>query len=197
VGGIDALIGVIGQNAKYAAVAPQLIGPDGERQHSLREFPNLAILWYDLIGLSFVAPKSRRFGRWRMGYFDGSTARDVPQPMASCLLIRRAAIAQVGLFDERYPMFFNDVDWCKRIWDSGWTIRYTPDVRVRHIGGASTKLRRLRMIWMSHAAYFRYLRQYCSKPPWQWLAVWLSAPFLFAAALLRSLLWVVRGLFFQ
>lgn len=194
VGGIDALVATIEQDKTYAAVAPILIGPDGRRQRSLREFPDLATLWYDLLGLSFLAPRSRLFGRWRMGYFNGQTARDVPQPMASCLLIRRQTIADIGFFDELYPMFFNDVDWCKRAWDGGWKIRYTPDVRVRHIGGASTRRRKLRMIWMSHASYLRYLRQYCSKPLWRRLTIWLTAPFLFVAALLRSVWWGVRGL---
>lgn len=194
VGGIDAMVAVIEQDQRYAAVAPQLVGPDGKRQHSLREFPTLATLWFDLLGLSFLIPRSRLLGRWRMEYFDGQTARDIPQPMASCLLIRRQAIAQIGFFDERYPMFFNDVDWCKRVWDNGWRIRYTPDVRARHIGGASTRRRKVRMIWMSHASYFRYLRQYCSRPLWRRLAVWLSAPFLFLAAVLRSVVWGLRGI---
>jgi N-acetylglucosaminyl-diphospho-decaprenol L-rhamnosyltransferase len=188
-GGIDALVTVLEQDEKIAAVAPQLTAPDGRRQHSLREFPGLATLWYDLLGLSFVFARSRRFGRWRMGYFDGQTERDVPQPMASCLMIRRRVIAEIGLFDERYPMFFNDVDWCKRVWDRGWRIWYTPSVRVCHAGGASTRRRKVRMIWMSHAAYFRYLRQYCSKPLWRQLAVWTSAPFLLFAAFVRMAWW--------
>lgn len=192
VGGIDALTAVIGQDEKYAAVAPQLIGPDGVRQYSLRDFPGLTTLWYDLLGLAFLFPRSKRFGRWRMGDFDGQTERDVPQPMASCLLIRRSVISKIGLFDERYPMFFNDVDWCKRAWSNGWRIRYTPSVRVHHIGGASTKRRKIRMIWMSHAAYFRYLRQYCEGSFLRKIALWCSAPFLFFAAIVRSVWWGMR-----
>jgi len=194
IGGIEALVAVLERDSRYAAVAPLLAGPDGRRQQSVREFPDLATLWYDLLGLSFLFPHSERFGHWRMGYFDGESERDVAQPMASCLLIRRTVIAEIGLFDERYPMFFNDVDWCKRVWGRGWKIRYTSTVRVQHLGGASTRQRKIRMIWMSHAAYFRYLRQSCSDPVWRFLAVWLSAPFLFLAAALRTVWWGLRRL---
>ena len=79
-----------------------LVYPNGQRQLSLREFPALDTLWYDLLGLSFLLPRSKRFGRWRMGYFDGLSARTVDQPMASCLLVRREVFDAVGLFDEGY-----------------------------------------------------------------------------------------------
>jgi GT2 family glycosyltransferase len=189
VGGIDALVAFLEHDQQYAAVAPRLVGPDGRRQASLRELPGLDTLWYDLLGLSFLFPRSRVFGRWRMGYFDGLSPRDVQQPMASCLLIRRSAISAFGSFDERYPMFFNDVDWCKRVVDGGGKIRYIPEVAVRHVGGASTRQRKVRMIWMSHVAYYRYLEQYCSDPWPRRVGLWLSVPFLFTAAALRSVWW--------
>lgn len=186
---VDAMARELEEDEQRAAVAPMLIGPSGVRQHSLRELPGLDTLWYDLLGLAFLFPRLRRFGRWRMGYFDGRTAVDVQQPMASCLLIRRRAMSELGLFDERFPMFFNDVDWCRRAHEAGWTIRYVPEVRARHVGGASTRQRKIKMIWMSHAAYYRYLRQYNCKSGWRRMALWLTAPFLWGAAILRTIWW--------
>jgi hypothetical protein len=189
IGGIDAMVRLLEERPGYAAVAPMLTGGDGRCQHSLRELPALDTLWFDLLGLSFLFPRSRRFGRWRMGYFDGKTPRDVEQPMASCLLIRREAIAALGFFDERFPMFFNDVDWCKRARDARWKILYTPEVVARHKGGSSTRTRKIRMIWMSHFAYFRYLRLYASHGPLRTLALWATAPFLILAAVVRTIFW--------
>lgn len=186
IGGIDALIDVLAAHPEAAAVAPMLVYPGGRRQPSLREFPALDILWYDLLGLSFLFPKSRTFGRWRMGYFDGLSARAVDQPMASCLLVKREVFEKVGVFDEAYPMFFNDVDWCKRVKDAGLSIWYTPDIRVGHIGGATVKKYRASMIWMSHAAYFLYLRRLYADNPLKIALTFLSGPPLFFAALLRS-----------
>jgi GT2 family glycosyltransferase len=192
VSGADALAAVMDSDERLAAVAPMLVDPSGKRQQSLREFPGFDTLWYDLLGLSYIFPRSPRFGRWRMGYFDGKSERDVPQPMASCLMIRRSVLAEIGFFDERYPMFFNDVDWCKRVHDRNWRIRYTPDVQARHIGGASTRQRKLRMIWMSHTAYLQYLRHYHASTIGRRLALYLSAPVLYFAAALRSIWWGFR-----
>jgi len=189
VSGIDTLVRLLDDHHQHAAVAPMLVGENGRRQASLRELPGLDTLWFDLLGLSYLFPRSRRFGRWRMGYFDGKTERDVEQPMASCLLIRREAIAAIGLFNERFPMFFNDVDWCRRARDARWKILYTPDVVARHKGGSSTRTRKIRMIWMSHFAYFRYLRLYASPGPLRTLALWATAPFLILAAVLRTVFW--------
>lgn len=194
VGGIDALVRELAQHPDCAAIAPKLVLPDGRRQASLRELPGFDTLWYDLLGLSFLFPKSRRFGRWRMRWFDGAGACRVPQPMASCLLIRRAAIAEIGLFDERYPMFFNDVDWCRRAADKNWGIWYTPEIAARHSGGASTRRARTKMIWMSHTAYLRYLNQYHTGSLWRKTLLALSIVPVYLAAALRTIWWRVRSL---
>ncbi len=191
VDGVDEMRRILHSDDSIAAVAPRLVDPAGKRQQSLRELPGLDTLWYDLLGLSFLFRGSTRFDRWRMGYFNGREPRDVEQPMASCLLIRHSVIAKIGLFDERYPMFFNDVDWCKRVNNRGWRVRYTPDVMVRHVGGASTRKRKVKMVWMSHAAYYRYLRQYNCRPLHKRIALWLTAPFLWLAAVARSVWWGV------
>ncbi|MBI3871614.1 MAG: glycosyltransferase family 2 protein [candidate division Zixibacteria bacterium] len=190
-GSIDALRDFLDLHPDAAAVAPKLVGPDGKRQNSLREFPGIDTLWYDLTGLSRLFPRSRRFGRWRMGYFDGESICAVDQPMASCLLVRREAFTTVGVFDERYPMFFNDVDWCRRLHEAGRTIYYTPNVTVRHLGGAATRRRKVRMIWMGHYAYGMYLLRLYRRRPITQLIVCLTAPFLVLAAILRSFWWGV------
>lgn len=192
IGGIDAMIETLASHTEAAAVAPMLTFPNGQRQSSLREFPGLDTLWYDLLGLSSLFPRSRTFGRWRMGYFDGKAARTVNQPMASCLLVRREVFERVGLFEEAYPMFFNDVDWCKRVKDASLTVWYTPDVRVSHIGGATVKKYRAKMIWMSHAAYFLYLRRLYAGNLIKTTLTFLSGPPLFLAALLRSVWHLLR-----
>lgn len=192
-GGPDALSAFLERHADAAAVAPMLVHPNGQRQSSLREFPGLDTLWYDLLGLAFLLPHSRTFGRWRMGYFDGGSERAVDQPMASCLLVRREVFDRVGLFDESYPMFFNDVDWCKRVKDAGLSIWYTPDVKVGHLGGATVKKYRSKMIWMSHRAYLLYLRRLYARCPRQLALTFLSGPPLFIAALLRSIWHSVRS----
>ncbi len=57
--------------------------------------------------------------------------------MAACLMVRREAIEGVGLLDERFFMFFEDVDWCYRIKQRGWKIYFTPEAKVIHLGAQS------------------------------------------------------------
>ncbi len=86
--------------------------------------------------------------------------------MTSCLLVARRAYESVGPLDERFPLFFSDVDWCLRAWRAGWTIGYTPEATVVHQGGASTRQIRRAAIWESHRALLRfYDKHYKSQIP--------------------------------
>jgi len=142
------------------AAGPQLMNLDGSIQPSCREFPRFSTLIYEVLGLSYLFPKSRVFGRWRMGYFDHNSEREVDQPMASALMIRRNSLAQVGLMDEDFFMFFNDVDLCFRMKSNGWKIYFCPDAKAYHVLGGSTRKVKSRMIYLSHRGYFKFLKKY-------------------------------------
>jgi GT2 family glycosyltransferase len=95
-----------------------------------------------------------------MSWWDYSDERAVDQPMASALLLRTAALEQVGLFDEDFPMYFNDVDLCRRLWDAGWEVRYTPQVTVVHHHGASTRLAKRAMVIESGRSFLHYYEKH-------------------------------------
>jgi GT2 family glycosyltransferase len=81
------------------------------------------------------------FGRYRMTAFDHETERDVVQPQATCLLVRREVFDAVGLLDaERYPIYFNDVEWCTRLHREGRLVRFLPAARVIHGYGLTTRM---------------------------------------------------------
>ena len=71
-----------------------------------------------------------------------------------------AALDEVGLFDPDFPIFFGDVDLCLRMKEAGWEIWYTPDARMTHFGGASTRLVRREMIIESHAGFERFYEKH-------------------------------------
>lgn len=170
-GALDTLVGFLREHDEAAAVAPRLVLPDGSTQASCRSFPTPDVVLYEALGLSRVFPRSRRFGRYRMTWWDYDDERPVAQPMASALLIRRSALEEVGAMDEQFPIFFNDVDLCKRLWDAGWEIWYTPRATMVHTGGASTSQVRRRMIDESHRSFLRfYEKHYAGRiPGWQYL----------------------------
>ncbi|MDQ3813864.1 MAG: glycosyltransferase family 2 protein [Armatimonadota bacterium] len=147
---------------KRGAVASALIDArTGRIQRSCRTFPTPAALWAEASGLARRFPRSRRFGFYRMGWWRYHDAGEIEQPMASSLLLRRTAIEDAGgLFDEQFPIFFNDVDLCWRLKAAGWQIWYLPEARVLHHGGASTSQLKPEMIAASHQALRRFYEKH-------------------------------------
>jgi hypothetical protein len=193
-GALDTLACYLDEHPAVGAVAPRLISPDGTTQFSIRSLPTSASLFWELVGLSRLFPKSRIFGRWKMKYFDYSRTAEVEQPMASCLMLRRTALASLASnsslltanfpMDEQFPMFYNDVDLSKRMADAGWKTVYLPDARVVHRHGASTRQVRARMIRESHRSAFRYLRKHDHSGLF-WLKAVVLLPLFEVTSLLR------------
>ena len=141
---------------QLGAVAPQLIWPDGRIQFSCRRFPTHWNIMTQILGLAVLFPESRWANSWKMGDFDHTQLRDVDQPAAAALLIRGDLYRELGGLDPEFPMFFNDVDLCRRITDRGFKIRFQPKWQVVHRGGASIRTDRIRMVVSSQMSFFRY-----------------------------------------
>ena len=156
------MLDFLGAKPRCGAVACALIDArTGRPQRSCRTFPTPAALWAEAAGLARRFPRSRRFGFYRMGWWRYHDAREVEQPMASSLLLRREAVSAAGgLFDERFPIFFNDVDLCWRLRAARWSVWYLPHAHVLHHGGASTSQARPAMIAESHRALLGFYHKH-------------------------------------
>jgi GT2 family glycosyltransferase len=136
-GAIDRLLDAARHHPRAAAVAPRLQRPDGTLEHSTHPFPSL------VVAAAGAAGVGQRVGsRWgRRHLLHGAWAHDEPTDVdwavGAALLLRRTAIEDIGLFDERFFMYAEDLDWCWRAADHGWTIRFEPSAVVTHIGNAS------------------------------------------------------------
>ncbi len=166
-GSVQYLVEFLHSHPQVGAVAPRLRYPDGRVQLTCRSFPTPDTVLYDALGLSRLFPRSRRFGKYRMSYWGHDEERPVDQPMASALLLRDAALRQVGLLDESFPIFFNDVDLCYRLRQAGWEVWFTPRAEMTHYHGASTSQVWPRMLNESHAGFVRfYQKHYYGRLPW-------------------------------
>ena len=159
-GAVAELLTALDRHPKAGAVAPKLVHPDGSPQLSCRTFPNPSAIAYEALGLARLFPRSRRFGAYRMSWWDHDDERRVDQPMASALMLRAAALDEAGLFDEAFPIFFNDVDLCRRMLDAGWEAWFTPQAEVIHHVGGSTRQVRRAMIAESHRSLLRYYEKH-------------------------------------
>ncbi len=153
---VESLVKELEQDAGLAAVAPQLLNPDGSIQQSCRMFPTNMDLVYHHLLLPYIFPRSRVFSHWKMGWFSHNMRAEVGQPSFSAIMLKRETVRSVGLLDERFRIFFNDVDYCKRILDGGGRILFCPDARVTHLGGHAVKKLPVRRIIHSHAGFIRY-----------------------------------------
>jgi N-acetylglucosaminyl-diphospho-decaprenol L-rhamnosyltransferase len=151
---LTALCAWLDEDLDLVAVAPQLRFPDGRVQASCRRLPNAATPWREMARR--LVPMA---SRWKMGDFDHRHQADVEQPMFSCIWIRRSAITTIGTLDESYPLFFNDVDWCRRVRDAGKRIRFDPSVAVSHVQGGTTRQYPLRKLWHAHRSFARYIHR--------------------------------------
>ena len=150
-GGIERMVEHLEEHPAAGALAPRLVDSDGSPQASVRRFPT----YRNMLGALFGSG-----GDYRMRGFDYDAAQEVEQPMTSCLLVRGNVLDLVGLFDEQFAMFFNDVDLLKRMSEAGWKARYYPEVSVWHHVGGSTEQRRVAMITSTHHSLFRYFRKH-------------------------------------
>jgi GT2 family glycosyltransferase len=162
-GALQALADYLDAHPEVGVVAPHLRNPDGSVQPSCRRFPRRRDLLIEMTGLPRLFPQWRSVNRWKMGDFDHQALRQVDQPQGACLLTRAEVLNSVGLLDERFPMFFSDVDWCRRVWQAGWKIVFYPDAKVVHRKGASVYRNRAAMIWSSHRSFYDYWQKYASR----------------------------------
>jgi GT2 family glycosyltransferase len=117
----------------------RLQDPDGRLQPSGRLFPSLLNEALVTSGLAARFPRSRLFGRFDRTWADPGQAAQVDWVPGAFTIIRGRALGETGGFDERFFLYYEEVDLCRRMTQAGYDVWYWPDIVVTHIGGASSK----------------------------------------------------------
>jgi N-acetylglucosaminyl-diphospho-decaprenol L-rhamnosyltransferase len=139
-GAVGNLVDFLDQNPSIAAAAPLLLDDAGEpqREFQLRRLPTFRSLASEILLIDKLFPENRQIARYRYRDLDITRPQLVEQPAAAALLIRRSVLDETGLFDVRYsPAWFEDVDYCRRLHESGHAIFLVPAAKVMHRGGSS------------------------------------------------------------
>lgn len=141
-GALDGLVDYLDQHPAVGAVGPKLLLPDGSLDLACRRsFPTPAIAFYRLFGLARLFPRSRRFAAYNMTYLDPDVETEVDSVVGACMMVRTAVVREVGLLDESFFMYGEDLDWAYRIKQYGWKIVYYPRVIVYHYKRAASSRR--------------------------------------------------------
>jgi N-acetylglucosaminyl-diphospho-decaprenol L-rhamnosyltransferase len=131
-GSIQTLVNQIDQQKKVGIIAPQLRYPDGGLQYSCLRFqtPLFILARRSWFGKTKIGQNI--MNRTQMADYDHSKPRDVDWVLGGCMLVNRRAVEEVGMLDERFWMYCEDMEWCRRFWHAGWRVRYEPNAVVVH-----------------------------------------------------------------
>lgn len=137
-GCFDAMLAYMNRFSQVGLLGPKILEPSGEIQRSCMEYPSL----WNTIARSFALdrafPNSTVFSGFIMGYWQHDTVRAVDTIYGCFWMIRRSVLDDVGGLDETFFMYGEDVDFCKRVRDAGYTIAFLPGAEAIHFGGASS-----------------------------------------------------------
>jgi GT2 family glycosyltransferase len=171
--GLDRLVAYLDANPRVAAVGPKLVYADGRRQASAWRFPTPLVTALGLVTL----------GKLGVTQSQGDSPRPVDWVTGAALVLRRAALEQVGLFDEDFFLYSEEVDLQLRLRRAGWEVRYFPEVTVVHHESqfsAEVPERRINEMWRSR---HRYWRKHHSGPAARVAAILTGAQYAARAAL--------------
>ncbi|WP_081887059.1 glycosyltransferase family 2 protein [Thermorudis peleae] len=153
-------------------VGPKLILPTGALDLACRRaFPTPANALWKFLGLARWFPHHPRFGQYNLTYTDPNQTLEVDAVSGACMAIRLAAIADVGLLDEAFFMYGEDLDWAYRVKQAGWRVFYYPAVQALHLKGGSGGRRTpqsVRAFYQAMALFYR--KHYAARSP-----AWLNA----------------------
>jgi hypothetical protein len=167
-GSLEALVELADREPDAGLIAPRLHYADGRLQESCRTFYTVRIFLLRRTFLGRLFPSARAIRGHLMLDWDHESTREIDWALGAALLARREAVDDVGMMDERFFMYFEDVDWCYRMHQRGWRVFYHPVSRMVHHWRRESARRPGRGLWMHLGSTFRYYEK------WSFLLYWLK-----------------------
>lgn len=155
-GCLAALAQYANEHQTAAIIGPKVLNPDGTLQYSCRKFPKIWAGFFRNTLLGRLAPNNRFAREYIMADFDHRKSGQVDWVSGCAMLIRRDLISMIGLLDERFYMYCEDVDICQRAWDIGQRVVFMPDATVTHAIGRSSDKNAEKMIIEFHRSWYEY-----------------------------------------
>lgn len=147
------------KHPEAAVVGCRVLNSDKTLQPTCFMFPSLLNLFLATTYLYKIFPNSRFFGRERMSWWDRKNIREIDVVTGCFMLVRRTAMEQVGLMDERYFMYGEETDWCWQFKKAGWKNIFFPDAQIIHLGGQSSKQVKVAMMIQLRKAILYFIKK--------------------------------------
>ncbi|MGB5746379.1 MAG: glycosyltransferase family 2 protein [Desulfobacterales bacterium] len=162
----ESVVAFMEKNPNVGILGPKVINPDHSIQGSARAFPTVLSAFFGRKSLLTRMFPNSRFASANIlsNTSDGKTPIEVDWVSGACMVVKREALDDVGLLDERFFLYWEDVDWCKRMWDKGWKVTYYPQATIQHAVGGSSERNLIRSIFEFHKSAYTYFVKYVKSP---------------------------------
>jgi len=151
-------------NPEVAVTGCRVLNSDRTLQRTCFMFPSVLNMLLSSTYLYKLFPKNKFFGREQMTWWDRNDVRQVDVVTGCFMLVRREAVEQVGVMDERFFMYCEETDWCYRFREEGWKVMFAPVGEIIHFGGQSTSQKRVAMIVQLRLSILKFMKKHYSWP---------------------------------
>ncbi len=155
---LDVMVSFMDANPDIGASGGLILTEDGKTQPSTLVYPNYFNLLFSRASLLSKIPVFR----WKMQELRKvpDEITDVPALAGGFLILRNEALQEIGLLDERFFIYLEDIDICRRLQKAGWRVVFNPNARILHSWGASSAKRRAQSFWWHHMSMFKYFQKH-------------------------------------
>jgi N-acetylglucosaminyl-diphospho-decaprenol L-rhamnosyltransferase len=192
-GALRNLVSALDSHPNWGGVGPLMVDSRDQPYYAARRFPTPFDLFCECTRLAYLFPHSRFLARYFYGEQNPRTLNAVDQVEGSALVISEAARRTVGLLDERFFIFFEEVDWCKRVKEAGFEIHIVPLAVVRH-HRSTTMSRFYSAARVANAqSAMKYFQKHHGEPGLASLRRWMRAALCIRLAITATLAFIRRS----
>ncbi|GIP55865.1 glycosyltransferase family 2 protein [Paenibacillus vini] len=160
-GTLQTMLAYMEEHPKVGASGCKVILPDGSLDKACRRgFPTPSASFYYAFGFSKLYPENPRFNQYHLSYLNPNETYPIDCLVGAFMLLRQETIREVGVLDETFFMYGEDIDWCYRIKQAGWEIHYHPATYIVHYKGASSRRKPMKIIYEFHRAMWVFHRKH-------------------------------------
>lgn len=159
---IDKIYRFMESHPEAALVGPKLKNPDGSIQSSCMRFPGKLVPIYRRTFLGRLPFAQKEISDYLMADFDHNQTRTVDWILGACMMVRRSVLDKIGLMDEDLFLYFGDIAWCKKFWQTGYKVYYFIDADIVHYHKRESAQSGLwsKIFWVHILDWFKYLKKY-------------------------------------
>lgn len=154
-------IGYMDVSKNIGVLGCKVVLKDGSLDHACkRGFPTPEASLFYILKLHKFFPKVEKFNQYDLGCLDEDKVSEVDSLMGAFMILRREVIEKVGLLDEQFFMYGEDIDWCYRIKQAGWQVVYYPEAKIIHYKGASSRKKPYKTLYEFHRAMILFYNKH-------------------------------------